>query len=355
VDLALSTTYSNELMRLGGSPATDRHPEHPPALITGRGAWRLDAEGARRDTVMTEPTRRKTTTTRSTAKASASGDDAPEQVSPPPAKMTQAPNPPLGTGQAPDRSTAALMAKLPRYQRIAADLRARIESGELAPGQALPSETEMLTQYGVSRVTIRHAIAALRASGLVTTEHGRATRVRANVGITSPGRFEFNPTIIRTPAGYQTWDSEGWADVESPSQYRTEAARYTNALELAPGEPVFVLERQLLHVSGLQVLHRVFVPFATACTVPDLEANPFRSPGDLYEVLADAGLQLRWCDTIAAAMPTPDDAATLSIPDGVPLLIHMRLISDATARPMALEETRLSADRFSITFLGDLT
>lgn len=56
--------------------------------------------------------------------------------------------------------------------QLAASLTDSIRRGELPPGQRLPSETEMIGQYGVSRTVVREAIASLRASGLVETRQG---------------------------------------------------------------------------------------------------------------------------------------------------------------------------------------
>jgi GntR family transcriptional regulator len=257
----------------------------------------------------------------------------------------------------PDRTTRALLRRLPRYEQIALDLRARIESGELAPGAPIPSETEMGAQYGVSRITVRHAVASLRAAGLVVTEHGRATRVRPTL-VTSAttattdaaGRLEFTPAVTRDPAnpgGYRTWDTEGWADVEPPARYRINAGRHATALALQADEPVFVYERQLLHTSGTQVMHRVLVPAATASGVP-LD-DPFQAPADLFAALTEAGNTLHWREQIHAEMPSPDEAATLDIPDGVPLLVHTRVTLDTGDTPLTLEETRLPADRTTIS------
>ena len=58
---------------------------------------------------------------------------------------------------------------------IANDMRAEIQAGRLRPGTRLPSETDLGYQYGVSRVTIRHAIKALSDEGLVEAVHGRGT------------------------------------------------------------------------------------------------------------------------------------------------------------------------------------
>jgi GntR family transcriptional regulator len=282
---------------------------------------------------MPDPTPRKTTTrARKTAQRSTSA-------------------PPPGVDAPPDRTARTLLKQLPRYQQIAMDIRERIDSGEFSPGDPIPSETEMIATYGVSRITVRHAIAALRASGLIITEHGRPSRVRAvpatAAGDTASGMLAFNPAITHDADGYHTWDEEGWADVETPARYRTTAGRHATALGLAPDEPIFVLERQLLHTSGAQVMHRVYVPFATAEAVPALQDDPFRTAADLYNVLSAAGYALSWTDTITATMPTPDDAATLNIPEGVPLLIHGRLTIESSGS-FALEETRLSADQASI-------
>jgi len=49
----------------------------------------------------------------------------------------------------------------PKYRVIADDLRRMIESGELAGGEQLPTEIELMEQYEASRNTIRDAIKLL--------------------------------------------------------------------------------------------------------------------------------------------------------------------------------------------------
>jgi DNA-binding GntR family transcriptional regulator len=65
-----------------------------------------------------------------------------------------------------------------RYMRVAADITARIDSGELAPGTRLRSELDLAEHYGVAYQTIRHAMKVLRERGLIETIHGRGTFVR---------------------------------------------------------------------------------------------------------------------------------------------------------------------------------
>jgi DNA-binding GntR family transcriptional regulator len=62
---------------------------------------------------------------------------------------------------------------------MAAELHSMIESGELGPGDALPSESALAERYGVARGTARHALAELEGAGLVESVHGKGRYVRS--------------------------------------------------------------------------------------------------------------------------------------------------------------------------------
>jgi DNA-binding GntR family transcriptional regulator len=64
------------------------------------------------------------------------------------------------------------------YEQLAARLRADILTGRLQPGQRLPSERDLEQTYGIARLTVRRAIAVLRAEGLVVARHGHGVLVR---------------------------------------------------------------------------------------------------------------------------------------------------------------------------------
>jgi GntR family transcriptional repressor for pyruvate dehydrogenase complex len=63
--------------------------------------------------------------------------------------------------------------------RVVAGLKSRILDGSLAPGAKLPSETELIDEYGVSRTVVREAVTRLRAEGLLETFQGRGSYVLA--------------------------------------------------------------------------------------------------------------------------------------------------------------------------------
>jgi GntR family transcriptional regulator len=64
------------------------------------------------------------------------------------------------------------------YLQVAGFLRARIASGELEPDSPLPSELQLVQEYGIARGTARHAVEVLRNEGLVVTVQGRGSYVK---------------------------------------------------------------------------------------------------------------------------------------------------------------------------------
>jgi DNA-binding GntR family transcriptional regulator len=58
------------------------------------------------------------------------------------------------------------------YERIAADLVKRLDAGEFGPTDALPSESALVAEYGVSRNTVRRAYQYLAEVGAVVIRHG---------------------------------------------------------------------------------------------------------------------------------------------------------------------------------------
>lgn len=69
------------------------------------------------------------------------------------------------------------LSPVPRYLQVAAIIRARIERGELAEGDPIPSRLEIQAEYGVARDTAAKALRVLVNEGLVVVVPGRGARV----------------------------------------------------------------------------------------------------------------------------------------------------------------------------------
>lgn len=65
----------------------------------------------------------------------------------------------------------------PKYRRLADELRARIRSGEFAPGEAIPSKATLMEERHLALGTVNKSIEILRDEGLLYTEQGSGTFV----------------------------------------------------------------------------------------------------------------------------------------------------------------------------------
>jgi GntR family transcriptional regulator len=70
----------------------------------------------------------------------------------------------------------------PLYYQLQQIVKAQIESGTWKPGETLPTEQEIMTQYGISRATVRQAILALVSDGYLKREKSKGTIVTSATG-----------------------------------------------------------------------------------------------------------------------------------------------------------------------------
>ncbi|MGC4854624.1 GntR family transcriptional regulator [Micromonospora sp. DT4] len=89
----------------------------------------------------------------------------------------------------------------PVYVQLADLLRQRIESRDLVPGTALPSEARLTQEYGIGREAVRMAIALLRTEGLVNTVRGHGSYVREEPERRQVELMAGGSVIARMPSG----------------------------------------------------------------------------------------------------------------------------------------------------------
>jgi GntR family transcriptional regulator len=77
------------------------------------------------------------------------------------------------------KSAGIVSGAIPKYRQLLIILRNQILKGEIAPGERIPSEEDLINTYGLSRGTVRKAIAQLETERLIETEHGVGSFVRA--------------------------------------------------------------------------------------------------------------------------------------------------------------------------------
>jgi GntR family transcriptional regulator len=227
----------------------------------------------------------------------------------------------------------------PRHAAIADDLRAAIGAGRLAPGDALPSEAQLGTRYGVSRGTVRQALAALRAEGLVAGGRGK-------------------PPVVRRSGAAQSFDElvsfSAWARElgRAPGARTLELARRPASdevaarLGLAAGAPVFELLRVRLLDGEPVMIERTAFTEAVGRLLADCDLDG----GSIYEQLGERGITFAEADqTIEAVAAGADDASLLGVARRTPLLQVQRRSLDEEGSPLEWSTDRYRADAFAIT------
>lgn len=123
----------------------------------------------------------------------------------------------------------------PKYRMIADSLRESVLAGEYRPGSRLPSETELVRRFGVSRMTIVKAIKELQQAGLVTRRVGSGTYVSARMsranrlfGLLIPelGQTEIFEPICQGMASYRGVDRHSllWGNAVGEGHPKEQAA-----------------------------------------------------------------------------------------------------------------------------------
>ncbi|MFF4861698.1 GntR family transcriptional regulator [Streptomyces sp. NPDC002405] len=235
------------------------------------------------------------------------------------------------------------------YQQVAAAIREAILTGEFAPDSLLPSEAQLMARYGVSRPTVRNAIAALRAEGLIDVRHGKGSFVRSD----GQPALTLERRISHTAEGkFVMPNGDAWQEAEEPNTYRTHTTKdIGRLLQLDEEEALFGCDRLLTDPgTGTRAMHRTLIPFEIAEAVPLLGKEPCKPPAAIYWVLTQAGHKLSWTETVRARMPLPDERATLQLPDATPILHMARVTHDTDDRPLILEELRIGADRAELAY-----
>jgi GntR family transcriptional regulator len=220
----------------------------------------------------------------------------------------------------------------PAYVRIASQLRDRIERGELATGASLPSERELASTLGVSRMTARQALMVLESEGHVHRQTPRGTFVASP---RLPMRIgSFSDEVVRS--GAQPGDQLLWAEAQPPTRVAAEA------LGLGEGDLVHALQRLRTADGEAVAIETTYFP---ADLTPGLLDESLT--GSLWSILrakygivarhAEASLEVVTLDAVAAERLAARNAA--------PGLLVTRRTFDAGGRCFEFARDLYRADR----------
>jgi len=257
----------------------------------------------------------------------------------------------------------------PMYRQIAEQLRERIESRELQPGERLPTELDLRDEFGASRNTVRDAIKLLTSLGLVETRPGQGTFVvkRSAPYITTltsntqraPGDVavagEGTTSTTEVLGGEKVIPSNPEPQVEIQKASEMVAAQ----LEILEGELVISRNQRRLIDGAPWSLQTSFYPRKLAVQGAERLGFADNIPEGAVRYLTDVlGLrQVGYRDWIKVRAPETTEAVFFNLPqDGrVSVFEVFRTAFDQGGKPMRLTVTVMPTDRNQfVVNVGDL-
>jgi GntR family transcriptional regulator len=207
------------------------------------------------------------------------------------------------------------------------------------PDGLLPKEETLCERFGVSRITVRRALADLAAQGLVERRHGRGTyvlgealpqsRLRPSLGLIDSLRQAATDTQVQV---LRVEQAEAPLDVAALLQIPAgEKAVHALRLRSIDGTPVMLTDAWVPADLGRQV-----------------SAAALRKQA-LYEILLTQGVKFgRVVQEITAEVSDPVRAQLLRTEVGMPLLKVVRVIHDLQARPVQCLTVTMTPERSRI-------
>lgn len=238
----------------------------------------------------------------------------------------------------------------PLYIQIADDLRSRILDGDLEAGDKLPSETELMSDYGVSRIVVREAVAVLQAEGLVTKRHGKGTFVREPqpirrrvVGDVHAKRHDTSPFATAAKAAGK---SPEW---EYQTRHTTASKVVAKRLAIEPGGPVVRTQYRFLADGQPIMLSTSFEPTAITGGTPIEEPEAGPVTGVVPRMDSIGRHITHVVEEVTARAPRPYERETLDIPQGVPVMKIERTYY-VDREPVETCDIVVAADRYALTY-----
>ena len=240
-------------------------------------------------------------------------------------------------------------------RRIADAIRALITAGELAPGDQLPSERELARRFGTARNTAREAIRLLTEEALVTAQHGRGVFVRDKQRMFRWGNERYSRRVHRE-TGLTPFRLEMARQGKTPRVEVTSIAQITPPFDVAerlkasPEEPS-VLRRCNTYYADDEPLQVVttYLHWADAEGTPLLQ--PETGPGGIFGRLEERGhIMTSGQDEIIARMASRNEAQTLDLPPGVPVLDVLHTSLDQDGEPFEVSRFVHRADRAGLVY-----
>lgn len=228
--------------------------------------------------------------------------------------------------------------RLPRYQRLRDDLAHQISMNRWRPGEAIPTEAALASEYNVSVGTVRKAIDALVSEGVLERQQGRGTFIR---------RPQFQSSLFRFfrfqgLSGERLVPESRILSVESMPA----PSAVAQALGLPPESEVIRLIRLRLLAAKPVLAEEIWLPkqlFLPLLSVDLDRQGPLLYP--IYETLCGQVVASAE-ETLTAEAVNEVHARLLAIDVQSPVVVIERLARDYAGKPLEWRRSRGHASHF---------
>ncbi|MGW0478435.1 GntR family transcriptional regulator [Nonomuraea sp. NPDC003214] len=236
----------------------------------------------------------------------------------------------------------------PRHQQIAAEIRARVMSGDLVPGTRLPTTQQLMSTYDVTNQTVQRALGVLKDEGFLIGRAGVGVYVRDDSVLALEPAAYHRPPADGMP---YPWTSEAEARGRRGAIRILEVATVRPPVEVARlwGERVSMRRLLLLLDQQPTELAWIYHPLEIADGTPLVGRR--KIPGGTARVLADLGLPpVEWADRVSARLPTTEELELLHLPDDVPVLRTFRTVYADGGRPVEVQVLVKGGHRYELAY-----
>jgi GntR family transcriptional regulator len=226
---------------------------------------------------------------------------------------------------------------VPLYHQLQTVLKAEIESGRWRPGEQIPTESQLVENFGVSKITVRQALQNLVDLGYIRREHGRGTFV-------SKRKFDEGPRELTSFSEEMKGHSLTASSRILSQAVENFEGRVAESLGLPAGSPVLVLKRLRLANGEPLSVQTAHIP---AALVPGFQLDERSS---LYEELQTRYhlYAARAKETYVAATAEPPVSKLLRIRSGSAVFQVERITFLPNDRPFEFVQSTIRGDRYSI-------
>jgi DNA-binding GntR family transcriptional regulator len=230
----------------------------------------------------------------------------------------------------------------PKYAQIRDEIQRRISEGEYAPGTLLPSEHELVAEFGVSRPTIVRALMWLRQDGWIETQQGKGSFVRGRPALAKVERTRPAETALEVP-------EIALSGQLVQAGVKLAPAYVSTLLGLDPGAKAFLRQRLLSEDDGTPLeLASIWLPLDVASGT-DLASPELLGESIRHHLASRKKLRLDHAvERISARKPAGEEAALLGVAADAPVLNVIVTAYDATSKPVQVTDLVLPGDRHEI-------